>query len=76
METKLISWALIIEAILFVAADLAGGFFGILQLTLPIALLALGIDLLGQQSARKATLVLAAVAAVLAAVVIVRRLAM
>ncbi len=73
METKLISWTLIVEAILFVAADLVGGFFGILQLTLPMALLALGVDLLGQQSARKTTLALAAVAAVLAAVSIIRR---
>ena len=75
METKLISWALIVEAVLFVVADLVGGFFGILQLTLPSALLALGIDLLGQKSARKSTLVLGAVAAVLAAVVLIRRLA-
>ena len=76
METKLVSWSLIVEAIVLVVADLASGLFGILQFALPIALLALGIDLLGQKSPRKPTLALAAVAAVLVAVIIVRRLAL
>ena len=75
MERKLVSWALVVEAIVFVVADLAGGLFGILQFALPMALLALGIDLLGQNSPRKSTLALAAVAAILAAVILVRRLA-
>ena len=74
MEKKLVSWALIVTAILFVALDIRRALFGVTQFLLPIALLALGLELMGQPRLRKPTFVMAVVTAVLAALAVFRRL--
>jgi hypothetical protein len=74
MEKKVISWVLIVTAILFVALDIRRALFGVTQFLLPVALLALGLELLGEQRLRKLTFVLAVVTAVLAGLAVFRRL--
>jgi len=74
MRKTTVGWVLIIIALVFVGLDAVHGMLGLTQFLLPTALAALGITFVGGKRSETPSLVLAIVAAVLAAIVIVRRL--